>query len=416
MLDRVPVGGTHSKSMASGDVSSNRLLVIDDDAAVGAVIARVGARAGYQSIVVSTADDFLDRVRAWSPTHIVLDLQMPVVDGLELLSQLASDHCTARIILVSGAGERVVEAARRVGLARGLDMTDALTKPFRPAELEALLQASRLNDAWLTAAGIQAAVEQGEFFLLYQPKVSLRTGQITSAEALVRWRHPTRGLVSPLEFIPFAESSACIDRMTEWIVDAACAQLRAWDGAGCALRLAVNLSVRSLHETRLGDRFEARCRAAGVDPQRLTLELTETAGMRDATLMTDVLTRLRVKGFGLAIDDFGTGHSSLVLLQRLPFTEIKIDRSFVTECTTAAGSGAIVKSVIDLAHALGLNAVGEGVESAAVLQRLRELGCNEAQGVHISLPVTGDELPGLVAGYRTSAWYEGGEPWPESMA
>lgn len=395
------------------DPTNHRLLVVDDDPAVGAVVARIATRAGYQTLVVSAADDFLERVRAWSPTHIVLDLQMPVVDGLELLSQLASDRCTARIILVSGAGERVVEAARSVGLARGLDMAAALTKPFTPAELELVLQTNRLGESWLTAASIQAAIEKGEFFLLYQPKVSLSTGRVTSVEALVRWRHPVRGLVSPLEFIPFAESSACIDRMTDWILDAACAQVRRWDEAGCALRLAANLSVRNLHEPRIGDRFEAQCRAAGVEPERITLELTETAGMRDALLMTDVLTRLRVKGFGLSVDDFGTGHSSLVLLQRLPFSEVKIDRSFVAECATSAGSRAIVRGVIDLAHALGMTAVAEGVESAAVLRLLRDLRCDGAQGAFISLPLGGDEVPPFVQAGATAPWFLAGVPWPD---
>lgn len=392
--------------------TNHRLLVVDDDPAVGAMVARIAARVGYQTLVVSAADGFLERVRAWSPTHIVLDLQMPVVDGLELLSQLASDHCTASIILVSGAGERVVKAARNVGLARGLDMAAAITKPFTPAELELVLQANRREEPWLTAAGIQAAIEQREFFLLYQPKVSLGSGRVTSAEALVRWRHPVRGLVSPLEFIPFAESSACIDRMTDWIFETACAGLRRWDEAGCPLRLAVNLSVRNLHESRIGDRFDAQCRAAGVEPARITLELTETAGMRDALLMTDVLTRLRVKGFGLAVDDFGTGRSSLVLLQRLPFTEVKVDRAFVAECATSAGSRAIVRCVIELAHALGMAAVAEGVESAEVLRLLRDLGCDDAQGAFISPPLDGDDVPAFVRDRGVAGWYRAGAPWP----
>ena len=195
--------------------ADQRLLIVDDDATIGALVARIANRAGYQTMQVATSDDFLERVRAWGPTHIIVDLQMPVVDGLELLSQLASDQSTARIILISGAGERVLDAARQVGLARGLDVAAALAKPFTPTELEGVLRENRLGEPWLTAAGIQTAIDRHEFFLLYQPKVSLRTGTITSVEALVRWRHPSRGLVSPLEFIPFAESSVCIDRMTD---------------------------------------------------------------------------------------------------------------------------------------------------------------------------------------------------------
>jgi EAL domain-containing protein (putative c-di-GMP-specific phosphodiesterase class I)/ActR/RegA family two-component response regulator len=395
----------------SVDSSGHRLLIIDDDASIGAMIARVATRAGYQTLVVSTPDDFLQRVRIWAPTHIVMDLQMPVVDGLELLSQLASDHSTARIILISGAGDRVVDAARRVGTARGLSVTAALNKPFSIAELESVLQANRLEDPWLTVANLSAAIERDEFFLLYQPQVDLRSGAVRAAEALVRWRHPVRGVVSPLEFIPFAESSACIDRMTQWIVAAACAQLRRWDGMGVPMRLAINLSARNLHEARLGDQLEAQCRGAGVDPSRLTFELTETAAMRDATLMTDVLTRLRVKGFGLSIDDFGTGYSSLVLLHRLPFTELKVDRTFVASCATSKESRAIVRLVVELAHALDLQAVAEGVESADVMRLLRELNCDAAQGTFVALPLEADRIPAMVSGHADAPWYRAGAPW-----
>ena len=396
--------------------ADQRLLIVDDDAMIGALVARIANRAGYQTMQVATSDDFLERVRAWGPTHIIVDLQMPVVDGLELLSQLASDQSTARIILISGAGERVLDAARQVGLARGLDVAAALAKPFTPTELEGVLRENRLGEPWLTAAGIQTAIDRHEFFLLYQPKVSLRTGTITSVEALVRWRHPSRGLVSPLEFSPFAESSVCIDRMTDWVLEAACAQIKAWDNAGCSLQMAVNLSARSLHDSRLADRFETHCRAVGVDTTRLSLELTETASIRDGVLLTDVLTRLRVKGFGLSIDDFGTGHSSLALLQRQPFTEVKIDRMFVAGCTTSTSSQAIVRLVADLAHALGMHAVAEGVETAEVLRAVRAAGCDEAQGTYIAKPVTGDEVLNAVRGQLASDWHRAGEPWPSERA
>ena len=412
MLWSAPATAARNWTVMNDRSTAQRLLIVDDDQMIGALVARIANRAGYQTLQVATSDDFLERVRAWGPTHIIVDLQMPVVDGLELLSQLASDQSTARIILISGAGERVLDAARQVGLARGLDVAAALAKPFTPTELEGVLRENRLGEPWLTAAGIQAAIDRHEFFLLYQPKVSLKTGTITSVEALVRWRHPERGLVSPLEFIPFAESSVCIDRMTDWVLEAACAQLKAWDAMGCVLQMAVNLSARSLHDSRIADRFETHCRAAGVDTARLSLELTETSSIRDGVLLTDVLTRLRVKGFGLSIDDFGTGHSSLALLQRQPFTEVKIDRMFVAGSTTSTSSHAIVRVVADLAHALGMRAVAEGVETAEVLRVVRALGCEEAQGTYISKPVSGDEVLAAVRGQATSEWHRAGAPWP----
>ena len=393
-------------------MTGHRLLIIDDEPSICALIARVATGLGYQTLVVESADDFMHHVRTWLPTHIVMDLQMPVVDGLELLSQLAADNCAASIILISGVGDSVVNAARRVGTARGLNVTAALAKPFNTSELTEVLRANRMEDPWLTVANFSAAMSREEFYLLYQPKVDLRTGAVVGTEALVRWRHPLRGVIAPLEFIPFAESSAYIDRMTQWVGSTACGQMRAWDDLGCRLDLAINVSIRNLHEARLADQLESQCRMAGVEPGRLTLELTETAAMRDAVQMTDVLTRLRVKGFNLSIDDFGTGYSSLVQLHRLPFNEIKVDRTFVSSVATSAESRTITRLVIDLAHALGMKAVAEGVESGEALQLLRDLGCDQAQGEFIAAPLESIDVPGLVHGHTDTEWYRAGAPWP----
>ena len=396
-------------------MTGHRLLIIDDEPSIGAVIARVATSVGYETMVVENADDFLLKVRSWAPTHIVMDLQMPVVDGVQLLSELASDKCTANIILVSGVGDSVINAARRVGMARGLNVTAALAKPFSTAELAGILKSNRMEDPWLTVASFSAAMNREEFYLLYQPKVELRTGQVSGAEALVRWQHPMRGVIAPLEFIPFAESSACIDRMTNWIGATACGQMRAWDDLGCRIDLAINVSARNLHEARLADQLEAQCRVAGIEPTRVTLELTETAAMRDAVQMMDVLTRLRVKGFQLAIDDFGTGYSSLVQLHRLPFSEIKIDRTFVTGCTTSSESRSIVRLVIELAHALGMRAVAEGVETADALRMLRDMGCDEAQGAFIAPPLAAIDVPAAVLEHTASEWYRTSGPWSPSL-
>ncbi len=393
-------------------MSGHRLLIIDDEPAIAALIARIATSAGYQTLVVDQADEFMQHVNTWQPTHIVMDLQMPVVDGLELLSQLAADHCAASIMLISGVGDNVVNAARRVAVARGLNVIAALTKPFSAAVLTDVLRAHRLDDPWLTVTNIAAAMAGDEFFLHYQPKVDLRTGTVAGVEALLRWRHPTRGVIAPLEFIPFAESSACIDRLTQWIGATACQQLRAWDAAGCHLDLAVNVSARNLSEPRLAEQLDGQCRDAGLEPSRLMLELTETAAMRDPVQMTDVLTRLRVKGFGLSIDDFGTGYSSLLQLHRLPFNEIKIDRTFVAGCTSSTESRSIVRMVIDLAHALGMRAVAEGVETAEALLLVRQLGCEQAQGVFIAAPLAAADVPAAVLGRHAAEWHRSGVPWP----
>jgi EAL domain-containing protein (putative c-di-GMP-specific phosphodiesterase class I) len=392
-------------------MTANRLLIVDDEPAIGAFIGRVAANVGYEILAVSTADKFLEHVRSWRPTHIMMDLQMPVVDGLALLSHLAAEKCRASIILISGVDRTVVEAARRIALERGLDVVSALGKPIRVADLAEILNELKREEPWLTVAGLSAALDRGELHLLYQPKVALASGEITGVEALIRWQHPVRGTIPPLEFIPFAESSAFIDQMTHWVSCTACAQARDWDGAGLALDVALNVSARSLHELRLPELLEGQCRAAGIAPARVTLELTETAAMQDAVQMMDVLTRLRLKGFKLAIDDFGTGYSSLVQLHRLPFNEIKIDRTFVADCTTSAESRSIVRVVIDLAHALGMKAVAEGVESGAALDLLRTLGCDEAQGYFIARPIAATEIVPAIRAHRDSDWFQRLQGW-----
>ena len=392
-------------------MTGNRLLIVDDEPEIGAFIGRVAANIGFEILAVSTADKFLEHIRNWRPTHIMMDLQMPVVDGLSLLSNLAAEKCAASIILISGVDRTVVEAARRIAIDRGLDVTSALTKPIRVADLTGALNAARRDEPWLTVAGLSSALERGEFHLVYQPKVTLETGDITGVEALIRWQHAERGMIPPLDFIPFAESSAFIDQLTHWVNSTACEQMRVWDAGGTTLGMAINVSARNLHEPRLVELLDGQCRNAGIAPARVTLELTETAAMQDAVQAMDVLTRLRLKGFKLAIDDFGTGYSSLVQLHRLPFSEIKIDRAFVADCTTSGESRSIVRLVIDLAHALGMKAVAEGVESADALDLLRELGCDQAQGYFISRPIAASDVPSAMLKHKQSDWFRALRSW-----
>ena len=392
-------------------MTGNRLLIVDDEPEIGAFIGRVAANIGFEILAVSTADKFLEHVRNWRPTHIMMDLQMPVVDGLSLLSNLAAEKCAASIILISGVDRTVVEAARRIAIDRGLDVTSALTKPIRVTDLTGALNAARRDEPWLTVAGLSSALERGEFHLVYQPKVTLETGDITGVEALIRWQHAERGMIPPLDFIPFAESSAFIDQLTHWVNSTACEQMRVWDAGGTTLGMAINVSARNLHEPRLVELLDGQCRNAGIAPARVTLELTETAAMQDAVQAMDVLTRLRLKGFKLAIDDFGTGYSSLVQLHRLPFSEIKIDRTLVADCTTSAESRSIVRLVIDLAHALGMKAVAEGVESADALDLLRELGCDQAQGYFISRPIAASDVPSAMLKHKQSDWFRALRSW-----
>jgi len=370
----------------------NRLLIIDDDPEVGEFVGRVAKLSGYETAVTPCADEFRKLVASWEPSHIVLDLMVPEVDGIELFRFLAEANCRAQIILLSGADQGLLDAAKRLGLARGLDIVTSLGKPVRARDLREVLNRFKTRTDWLTERELERAIERKELFLVFQPKIALKTRQIAGFEALMRWQHPDRGLIAPSEFIPFAEEMDLMDRVTAAALKAGLAQLRIWHDQGIDPELAVNISGQDLHNVGFADDVLGVCRDFDVRPDRLTLELTETAVTRDAVNAMDILTRLRLRGVKLSIDDFGTGHSSLIQLQRLPFSEIKIDRAFIVECGKSENATIIVKTVIDMAHNLRMHTVAEGVENESVLATLSQMGCDMVQGFCISRPLEPDAV------------------------
>ena len=239
---------------------------------------------------------------------------------------------------------------------------------------------------------LRRAIDERELTLYYQPKVALRSGRVTGVEALVRWRHPERGLVMPDEFIPVAQKTGLIKPLTLFVIDEALRQCNAWGRRGHAIRVAVNISPRSLIDVEFPHDVERLLRKWGVANDLLELEITEDAIVADPRRVRAVLEQLNGMGIRLAIDDFGTGYSSLAYLTRLPIDEIKIDRSFVTSMSSSKDDAIIVRSTIELGRNLGLKVVAEGVEDARTWTWLRELGCDIAQGYHVSRPVPPDEL------------------------
>jgi EAL domain-containing protein (putative c-di-GMP-specific phosphodiesterase class I) len=237
----------------------------------------------------------------------------------------------------------------------------------------------------------ERALARQELRLVYQPKVSLKDGRLTRVEALVRWDDPERGPVSPSRFVPLAEKHGLIDQLTEWGLKTTLNQWKVWREQGLETRLAFNISAISLQRLDFPDMVERLCREMEVPTDRLVLELTEGATQQFVKLM-DTLTRFRIKGIGLAIDDFGTGYSSLLQLRQLPFTELKIDRCFVVDLPSAHDSRLIVKTIIELAHGLGLVATAEGVETVEQLRLIRELGCDVVQGFLIAPPLEPGDL------------------------
>jgi EAL domain-containing protein (putative c-di-GMP-specific phosphodiesterase class I) len=373
-----------------------RLLVVDDDPAFGRLVRRCAEPCGFH-VRISEGASCRDCIADWRPALILLDLNMPGVDGVEIMRHLAADRCQATVILASGSVDgRTLDVAARLGNERGLRIGGVLRKPVRPETLRQLLASVKVTAGPVTAAALAEAIEAGQLFLEYQPKLDCGAGLITGVEALVRWRRPVVGIVPPDCFIPLAEETGLIDPLTDWLFATAMAQAASWHRSGLPLRIAVNLSGKNLGQIDLPERLAACCREAAVEPEQVVLELTETHAMADAVKGTEVVTRLRLKGFGLSIDDFGTGYSSLVQLHRLPFTEIKIDRSFITELPHNHECRDIAETIVALARKIGLECIAEGVETAAALDAVMAMGCDGAQGYYLSRPLPPLDVPQFV--------------------
>jgi len=239
---------------------------------------------------------------------------------------------------------------------------------------------------------LRSAVERNQLRLFYQPKIDAFSLQVTGAEALLRWEHPKRGMVSPTVFIPLAERHGLIGRIGQWVIDEACRQAAAWRSQGLRMRVAVNISGQQMRQDDLVQHIVAAVQKHKIRPEQLTCEITESVAMEDTVHTREAFERLRRAGLHVSIDDFGTGYSSLAALRRLPAAELKIDRAFVTDLATSEQARSIAKAIVEMAHTLGLRVVAEGVETKAQRDLLVGLGCDELQGYLFGRPMCADDL------------------------
>jgi EAL domain-containing protein (putative c-di-GMP-specific phosphodiesterase class I) len=377
--------------------ASRQLLVIDDEPGIAEFVCNAAAELGLVGRATTDPDEFRAALQGERPACVVLDLQMPDVDGIELLRHLSEIGSTAPVVLMSGADARVLASVERLAREYKLAVQGVLRKPFSLAELRAVLEPCAARTVAPSLGELEEAIAENQFVVEYQPIVSLAPNGLRApvkvVEALVRWQHPRRGRLSPDRFIPVVESSGLATRLTELVLADALGLIARWDAAGRNLSASINLARTSLAELDLPDRMRDLVRANGIDPARITFEVTETTAMANTALSLDVLGRLRLKGFGLSIDDFGTGYSSLIELYRMPFSELKIDKSFVLDADQREEARVIVRSIADLAHNLGLTVCAEGVERPAHLATVAEAGCEVAQGYLLSRPVAADLVP-----------------------
>jgi len=383
-------------------VKNTLVLVLDDEISVAKTVAATIEKIGFEAIVSTQADDFFHLYEQHKPGYLVLDLLMPDMDGVEVLVELAKRNCQAKIVILSGVNNSILEAARRSATEHSLNVLGVATKPFVFERLRKLLvqdansTALDKNEKYVREESVKVtqdeltlALTRKELFVVYQPKVSCVSGSVSGFEALVRWQHPQRGMIMPEDFIPLAEASELINLLTDYVVTEAL-QWYSKHLSDTDIDLAINISARSLRESSFADKLSDMCEQHSFNPNKLICEITETSMMEDVPGSLELLTRLRLKGFQLSIDDFGTGFSSMQQLVRLPFSEIKIDKVFVVNSSHSGESLSVVKSIIELGKRLKLRSSAEGVEDGETLRGLSEMGCDLLQGYHIARPMAGD--------------------------
>jgi EAL domain-containing protein (putative c-di-GMP-specific phosphodiesterase class I) len=359
---------------------NHRLLVIDDEKGILSVLRDLGKRAGYEVFATDDPEVFLARTLQWSPSFILMDLQMPQIDGVELLRRLAFEKVSAPIALMSGVDDKLLRTVGDLGTDLGLNMRGVLGKPIRAETFLRTLEEFAVPSADRDLDDLRLAIERKEMVLYYQPIMQLRSRNLIAVEALVRWNNPRKGLVFPDQFIPLAEEKGLMDDLTWLVLGEAIAQAGRWLRGNFPLPISINLSASNLHDPAFPDKIETLCREHDVPPERIWLELTETATSSDATSLKAILSRIRLKQFRLAIDDFGTGYSSMKQLRLLPFSELKIDMSFVHDMLRSEDASIIVDAVLALAGAFRMAVIAEGIETESQLATLIKRGCLLGQG------------------------------------
>jgi EAL domain-containing protein (putative c-di-GMP-specific phosphodiesterase class I) len=327
---------------------------------------------------------------------------MPGEDGVEILRWLGRQRSKAAILVASGMDRRVLSSAEDLGRSFGLNMIGALQKPIQLDDLECLLAPLMVNARRFIDQDVRRAIDRGQMRVHYQPKI-VRTESgwgVSAIEALLRWDHPDHGLVYPDEFIGIAERHGLIGALTDFVLQSGIEQIGAWSRTGLSLVLSVNLSPKLVTDVDFPDRLGELLAACGVQGSQLTIEITETAALSQPERTLDILTRLRLKQIGLSLDDFGTGYSSLTQLYKMPFNELKIDKSLGMDLPQTREARSIVNAIIDLGHNLGLAVCCEGVENEAALEFLHKAGCDFAQGYCIARPMAAGSIPAWVLGWR----------------
>jgi EAL domain-containing protein (putative c-di-GMP-specific phosphodiesterase class I) len=369
-------------------MSKPRLLIVDDEADICELIADVAEARGFDVKTLTDPAQVESTLLEFKPQALMLDLMMPGTDGVELLRHMGESIRGVAVVLMSGHDSRVLNSARRLGAAHGINV---ITTQEKPLQIEALRETlDRLKG--LGQAGPaeekKPAAPNGAgdgITVFYQPIVEMDSGRIRGLEALVRMIKDGK-IQGPDQFLNQLDEAG-LGNLTNRVMEIAVADTAELHKQNFPLAVSINMTISTLIDLAVPDRLEELCKKHGLAPDKINVELTEGEAMREVKKVMDVLTRLRLRGFGLAIDDFGTGYSSLRELQRLPFSVMKMDKAFVLDMAENRDSQVIAHAVIELGHNLSLKVVAEGIESARVWNLLKDHKCDLAQGYFIAKPM-----------------------------
>ncbi len=394
------------------------ILLIDDDPFYAQLAVEVLGNLGFNEVAVANDGTAgLDRLKNAEQGFdvVICDLNMPQMNGVEFIRHASKTKFGGGIILLSGENKRMLETAYGVAKTHDANILGAMSKPINPEDLrEAMgrLQPSEKKRSFtpqepITETQLRDGIEGSEnddVQLVYQPKIDVRSGKIVGVETLARWWNKERGILGPGAFIPLAEQSNLIDDLTNRIYRKAVQQASEWQQEGIDLRAAINFSVNSFSSQSFCDFLVSTVQDCNIDPSSLCLEITETQAMTIAVNCLESIIGMRLNRFGLSIDDFGTGNSSLAQLKNIPFTELKVDRAFVTGANSNEGALAILEASISLARKLEMVVVAEGVETREDWDLVEELGVDYVQGFYCARPMSNDDLMGFMDKWSGPHW------------
>lgn len=377
-------------------IAKTKLLVVEDHSFQRKALICMLKRLDISDVhEACDGEKAIDLVQQRKFDLIICDLRMPNMDGLAMLRNFAEINFKGCIIISSALAPDLLASVEKMGKALGLSILGSIGKPPKLDSLAQFINQARspmtaspqvANPLDIQLADIHAGLKRGEFMPYFQAQTCFKTQDVLSAEVLVRWQHPKYGLLSPFHFLPLIESHRLMDVLTEQMIFASARQLAKWHEAGTDIKLSINLSASSFGSDKLTQALLLACERFGVKPERITLEVTESALAKNIAQAMEQLNRFRMHGFALAIDDFGTGYSSFTQLNNYPFTELKIDRSFIAKMEQDPSAMAIVESSLSLAKKLNLKTVAEGIETPKQWSLLKKLECDLCQGYLIHKP------------------------------